>query len=155
MEIQKKMSLIPLGKSQTVRQGHEIAILAFGSMVEPCRAIAEQLDATLINMRFIKPLDREAVLSAAAAHAHLVTVEENAVAGGAGSGVNELLAAEGVRADILNLGLDDHFIQHGTREECLHQAGLDAEGILARIIRRCSAGKQRPVPQAGLRQTGA
>jgi 1-deoxy-D-xylulose-5-phosphate synthase len=149
------MSAIPLGQSLALRQGSDLAILAFGSMVEPCRGVAEQLNATLINMRFVKPLDREAILSAAARHSHLVTVEENAIAGGAGSGVSEVLAAAGRAVDILHIGLDDKFIQHGTREECLHQAGLDSEGILARIIRRFGAGNQRPVPEGGLRQTGA
>jgi 1-deoxy-D-xylulose-5-phosphate synthase len=104
-------------------------------MVETCRSVADRLDATLINMRFIKPLDRDAVVAAAQRHATLVTVEENAVAGGAGSGVNELLAAEGLATPVLNLGLEDHFVQHGTREECLHMAGLHAEGITARIVR--------------------
>ncbi|MFC1719706.1 1-deoxy-D-xylulose-5-phosphate synthase [Pseudomonadota bacterium] len=155
VEVQKKMTVIPMGKSLPLRQGHELAILAFGSMVEPCRAVAQQLDATLINMRFVKPLDREAIILAAARHAHLVTVEENAVAGGAGSGINELLAAEGLKVDILNIGLDDNYIQHGTREECLHLAGLDSDGILAKIIRRFGAGKQRSVPEISIRQTGA
>ncbi len=155
VEIQKKMTAIPLGKSQLLRQGSDLAILAFGSMVETCRSVAEQLNATLINMRFVKPLDRDAIVSAASRHSHLVTVEENAVAGGAGSGINELLAAEGLQIDILNIGLDDNFIQHGTREECLHLAGLDKEGILAKIVRRYGAGKQRPVPESSLRQTGA
>jgi len=155
VETRKKMTAIPLGKSLPVREGKEFVIFAFGSMVEPCRTVAQQLDATLINMRFVKPLDREAIVQAAARHAHLVTVEENAVAGGAGSGVNELLAAAGLKVDILNIGLDDTFIQHGTREECLHLAGLDSDGILAKIIRRYGAGKQRAVAEANLRQTGA
>jgi 1-deoxy-D-xylulose-5-phosphate synthase len=154
VEVQKKMTAIPLGKSLALRQGSDLAILAFGSMVEPCRSVADQLDATLINMRFVKPLDREAIRSAAARHSHLVTVEENAIAGGAGSGVNEVLAAEGLPVDILNIGLDDTYIQHGTREECLHQAGLDSEGIMAKIIRRFGAGKQQPVPESNFRQTG-
>jgi len=153
--VQKNMTAIPLGTSLELRQGSELAILAFGSMVEPCKSVAEHLDATLINMRFIKPLDREAVVLAASRHSGLVTVEENAVAGGAGCGVNELLAKEGFTVEILNLGLDDNFIQHGTREECLHQAGLDREGILAKIVRRFGAGKQRSVPETSLGQTGA
>ena len=133
-EVMKEMTTIPLGQSKTIRQGQDLAILAFGSMVEPCRVIAEQLDATLINMRFVKPLDREAILAAAGSHQTLVTVEENAVAGGAGSGVNEVLLASGSALPLLNIGLDDTFIQHGTREECLHQAGLDSAGILDQII---------------------
>jgi len=155
VDVQEKMTAIPLGKSLPVRQGRNIAILAFGSMVEPCTPVAEQLNATLINMRFVKPLDKKAILSAAEEHSSLVTVEENAIAGGAGSGINELLAAEGVSAEILNIGLDDHYIQHGTREECLHQAGLDSEGIHAKIIRRFGAEKHRPVPETTLRQSGA
>lgn len=155
VEVQKKMTAIPLGKSRTMMHGSEIAILAFGSMVETCTSVARQINATLINMRFVKPLDRDAIISAASSHSHLVTVEENAIAGGAGSGINELLAAEGLAVDILNIGLDDNYIQHGTREECLHQAGLDSEGVLAKIVRRFGAGKQRPVPDSGLRQTGA
>jgi 1-deoxy-D-xylulose-5-phosphate synthase len=155
VEVQKSMTAIPLGKSLTLNQGSELAILAFGSMVEPCKIVAEQLNATLINMRFVKPLDREAILDAATRHAYLVTVEENAIAGGAGSGINELLAAEGIAADIFNIGLDDNYIQHGTRDECLHLAGLDSEGILAKIIRRFGIGKQRPVPGSSLSQTGA
>jgi 1-deoxy-D-xylulose-5-phosphate synthase len=155
VEVRKQMTAIPLGKSLTVRQGNELAIFAFGSMVEPCTVVAQQLGATLINMRFVKPLDREAIVLAAARHANLVTVEENAVAGGAGSGVNELLAAEGLKADILNIGLEDNYIQHGTREECLHLAGLDSDGIMAKIIRRFGAGKQQSVPEVPLRQTSA
>ena len=143
-EVQTKMTALPLGKSITLRQGSRLAILAFGSMVEPSRIVAEKLNATLINMRFVKPLDREAILSAARRHAHIVTVEENAIAGGAGSGVNELLAEEGVPADLLNIGLGDDYIQHATREECLHQAGLDSEGILAKIIRRFGGVDQNP-----------
>jgi 1-deoxy-D-xylulose-5-phosphate synthase len=144
-DVQEKMTAIPLGKSITLRQGSRLAILAFGSMVEPCKAVAEKLDASLVNMRFVKPLDREAILSAAGRHAHIVTVEENAIAGGAGSGVNELLASEGISADILNIGLGDDYIQHATREECLHQAGLDSEGILAKINRRFGGLDKKPL----------
>ncbi|MDH3925235.1 MAG: 1-deoxy-D-xylulose-5-phosphate synthase [Xanthomonadales bacterium] len=142
--IQKQMTALPLGKSVTLRQGNRLAILAFGSMVEPCKPVAEKLNATLLNMRFVKPLDREAILSVAGSHTQIVTVEENAIAGGAGSGVNELLAAEGLPLDILNIGLGDDYIQHATREQCLHQAGLDSEGIAARIIRRFGAVDQNP-----------
>jgi 1-deoxy-D-xylulose-5-phosphate synthase len=155
VEIDKQLTTIPIGKSKTIRHGKNLAIFAFGSMVEPCRSAAESLDATLINMRFVKPLDSEAILSAAARHEWLVTVEENATAGGAGSGINELLAASGVQANILNLGLDDVFIQHGTREECLHQAGLDSEGILAKIIRFYPGEHRGAVSDSVVRQTGA
>ena len=133
VEVVKEMSAIPLGQSRILRTGQNVAILAFGSMVGPCRQIADQLDATLIDMRFIKPLDRQAVESSVEHHDYLVTVEENAIAGGAGSGVNELVSALGKAVPTLNIGLKDNFIQHGTREECLQQAGLDASGILRQI----------------------
>ncbi|MEJ2383436.1 MAG: 1-deoxy-D-xylulose-5-phosphate synthase [Xanthomonadales bacterium] len=129
------MRRIPIGRARTVRDGERVALLAFGSMVEPCREVADRLGATLIDMRFVKPLDRAAILQAAGSHERLVTVEENAVAGGAGSAVNEVLAAENLAVPILNLGLADTFLQHGTREEVLHLAGLDREGILASVQR--------------------
>ena len=153
-EIEPRMQAITIGKSRLLRQGKDVAILAFGSMVEPCQDVAQSLDATLIDMRFVKPLDRDAIVNAALQHARLVTVEENAVAGGAGSGVNELLAAEGQQVPILNVGLADNFIQHGTREECLHLAGLDTEGIRARIIRFLASGHPSTVHGKGIRQTG-
>ena len=133
VEIQQEMKAIPIGQSRTLRQGSGTAILAFGSMVQVCREVADQAGATLLDMRFVKPLDRQAILNVAATHARLVTVEENAVAGGAGSAVNELLAAERISLPILNIGLDDCYIQHGTRAECLHLAGLDAQGIVQKI----------------------
>jgi len=153
--IQARMQAITIGESRTLRQGKEVAILAFGSMVEPCRGVAERLNATLIDMRFVKPLDRTAILDAAARHARLVTVEENAVAGGAGSGVNELLVSEGVQAPVLNIGLADSFVQHGTRAECLHLAGLDAEGIQASIVRFVGSGRRPAVHDGSYRQTSA
>jgi 1-deoxy-D-xylulose-5-phosphate synthase len=133
VECQQEMRAIPIGQSRTLSQGSGTAILAFGSMVQACREVAEQAGATLLDMRFVKPLDRQAILSVAASHDRLVTVEENAVAGGAGSAVNELLAAERISLPVLNIGLDDCYIQHGTRTECLHLAGLDAQGIGQRI----------------------
>jgi 1-deoxy-D-xylulose-5-phosphate synthase len=153
-EIEPRMQAITIGKSRLLRQGKDVAILAFGSMVEPCQDVAQSLNATLIDMRFVKPLDREAIVNAALQHARLVTVEENAVAGGAGSGVNELLAAEGHQVPMLNVGLADNFIQHGTREECLHLAGLDTEGIRARIIRFLASAHPSTVHGKGIRQTG-
>jgi len=131
--VEKTMSAIPIGTAKTVLEGRRVALLAFGSMVDPCAKVAEQIGATLINMRFVKPLDRDAVLSAAKSHETLITVEENAVLGGAGSGVSELLACEDVQVRIRHIGLADGFIQHGTREECLQQAGLDEEGILRQV----------------------
>ena len=129
------MREIAIGKARTIREGKHVALLAFGSMVEPCREVASRLGATLIDMRFVKPLDRGAIMAAANGHERLVTVEENAVAGGAGSAVNEVLAAEHLDVPVLNLGLADTFLQHGTREEVLHLAGLDRDGLLASVQR--------------------
>jgi 1-deoxy-D-xylulose-5-phosphate synthase len=131
--LERDMHALPLGKAETIRTGQDVALLAFGSMVTPCTSVADRIGATLINMRFVKPLDRSAVLGAAENHRVLITVEENAVAGGAGSGVSELLAREAVRAQVFHIGLEDAFIQHGTREECLQQAGLDETGILKQV----------------------
>ncbi len=127
------MSALPLGRAVSVLKGRKLAILAWGSMVQPCTAVAKNLDASLINMRFIKPLDATAILEAAANHDGLVTVEENALAGGAGSAVNELLAASGLQLPVLNIGLADGFIEHGTREECLALARLDETGLMQQI----------------------
>ena len=154
-EIRSEMSAIPLGQSNTIRNGQDLAILAFGSMLEPCREIASRLNATLIDMRFIKPLDRKAILSVATSHTHLVTVEENAVAGGAGSGVNELLLASSLALPVLNIGLSDSFIQHGTREECMHQAGLDSAGILDQIIRFVGPDFERNRSLSSVHHTGS
>jgi len=131
--IQDTMTELSIGKSHLIRSGGNVAILAFGSMVQTCGPIAEILDATLVNMRFVKPLDRDSIIIAAREHGCLITVEENALSGGAGSGVNEVLAAAGITVPVLNIGLGDTFIDHGTREECLHQAGLDGPGIQAQI----------------------
>jgi 1-deoxy-D-xylulose-5-phosphate synthase len=134
--VEREMTALPLGKAEVVRRGHDIAILAFGSMLEPAAQAAARLGATLVNMRFVKPLDSELVLSMARTHSLLVTVEENAVAGGAGSGVNELLAAAGQIVHLLNIGLPDRFIAHGSREDCLAMAALDGAGILGQINTR-------------------
>lgn len=133
VNVEPAMRAIPVGKAVTVRSGQELALLAFGSMVSVCKPIADQLGATLINMRFVKPLDRQTILSAAENHRLLITVEENAIAGGAGSAVSELLVRERVDVRLSHIGLEDEFIQHGTREECLHQAGLDEAGVLRQV----------------------
>jgi 1-deoxy-D-xylulose-5-phosphate synthase len=129
----KNFETLPIGKSQIRRQGTEIALLAFGSMVEPALAAGEQLDATVVNMRFVKPLDQTLISKLADQYRVIVTIEENVLSGGAGSAVNDFLAELGSRVSILNLGLPDHFIEQGEREELLHDVGLDAEGICAAI----------------------
>lgn len=136
IRIESQMTEIPLGKADVVFKGSGIAILAFGSMVNTCMDIATRLDATLINMRFIKPLDQEMILELCKSHELLVTVEENSISGGAGSGINELLAAMGIISPIMNIGIPDQFIEHGSRQDCLAAAGLDVEGIQNQIINR-------------------
>ncbi|QNI04435.1 1-deoxy-D-xylulose-5-phosphate synthase [Halomonas sp. SH5A2] len=127
------LEALPIGRAEVRRKssgnGASIALLAFGSVNTAAAEVAETLDATLINMRSIKPLDRDAVLHAADEHELLVTLEENVIAGGAGSAVNELLHAEGVQVEVLNLGLPDAFVEHGTPAELLRDCGLDADGI--------------------------
>jgi 1-deoxy-D-xylulose-5-phosphate synthase len=134
--IQEAMQALPVGRAQVRREGRGgLALLAFGTMVVPAERIAERLDATLVNMRFIKPLDEEMVLRMATRHAALVTLEENAIAGGAGSAVAELLAARGVQIPMLHIGLPDRFVEHGSREDCLRMAGLDPPAVEAAIER--------------------
>jgi 1-deoxy-D-xylulose-5-phosphate synthase len=124
---------LALGKAVICRRGRRIAILAFGSVLDAALEAADRVDASVVNMRFVKPLDREVVLAMAQQHDLVVTIEEHAIAGGAGSAVNELLAAERCNCPIINLGVPDRFIEHGDHAGQLAQCGLDASGILAAI----------------------
>jgi 1-deoxy-D-xylulose-5-phosphate synthase len=135
-KVVSQMTALPVGRAEVRREGRSgLAILAFGALVDSSHKIAEHLDATLVNMRFIKPLDEDVVLSVAAKHRAIVTVEENVVAGGAGSAVGELLAAEGVLIPLLHIGTPDLFIEHGSREDCLAAAGLDLPSLSGAIER--------------------
>ncbi len=147
VQINKQMQALPIGKAEIRRRGKHIALLAFGAMVEASQPSAEALNLTLVNMRFIKPLDEKLILEMAASHDSLVTIEDNAISGGAGSAVNELLVARDVRIPILNLGLPDRFIEHGSREECLKLVGLDAAGI-RHTLDNWQAAHHRPQPRA-------
>ncbi len=131
--IDEEMRELPIGKGQLRREGRRVALLAFGSMVAPALQAAEELDASVVNMRFVKPLDVPLVLDMATHHDLLVTVEENVVAGGAGSAVNECLHHHGVEKPVLNLGLPDRFVEHGRQEELLALCGLDAAGIVEAV----------------------
>ncbi len=133
--IQKKMTAIPVGKAEVRREGKQIAILAFGSMLAPALEAGEQMDATVVNMRFVKPIDTDLVLHMASNHQLLVTIEENVVQGGAGSAVNETLAANGIAQVIINYGLPDRLIEHGSQEDMLRDAGLTSEGLIQFIQR--------------------
>ena len=131
-----EMTALPIGRAQYRREGRSgLAILAFGALVESARKVADRLDATLVNMRFIKPLDEELVIEIAKRHRAIVTIEENAVMGGAGSAVGEVLAAHGVLVPLLQVGIPDRFIEHGSRDTCLAAAGLDLAGISASVER--------------------
>ena len=143
--VQKDLQTIPLGKGEVRREGNRIAILAFGTMVAPSLAAGEELNATVANMRFVKPLDVELVKQLAATHDALVTVEEGAVMGGAGSAVSEALAEAGIVKPILHLGLPDKFIDHGDAGALLAMCGLDAKGIAASIRKRFDKGEPRLV----------
>ena len=131
--VAEEMTELPMGKAEIRRKGKKIALLAFGSMVTPALEVGEKLDATVVNMRFIKPLDEEMILKMAESHDLLVSIEENMIAGGAGNGINEILNAHVCKTPLLTIGLPDSFIEQGTREEVLTVAGLDVPGILASI----------------------
>lgn len=123
------LQTLPIGCGEIRRNGREVAFLVFGSMLNIVLTVAKIFDATVANMRFIKPLDRTLIKNLSEHHRLLVTVEENVIAGGAGSAVNECLAAFGRPLHIINLGLPDHFIEHATQQEQLQECGLDAAGI--------------------------
>ncbi|MGN6520275.1 MAG: 1-deoxy-D-xylulose-5-phosphate synthase [Dokdonella sp.] len=134
--ISKELLPLPVGRADLRRHGHGIAVLAFGAMVAPCMRVAEALDATLVNMRFVKPLDEAMLVELAGSHAAFVTVEDNAIMGGAGSAVAEALSTHAISLPVLHLGLSDRFLEHASREELLASDGLDAAGIEAAIRRR-------------------
>jgi 1-deoxy-D-xylulose-5-phosphate synthase len=126
----EEMTALPVGRAEIRREGRSgLLILAFGALVKSAELIGERLDATVVNMRFVKPLDEELVLRLAARHRALITIEENAIAGGAGSAVIELLANCATMLPTLTLGIPDRFIEHGSREDCLIQAELDQTGL--------------------------
>jgi 1-deoxy-D-xylulose-5-phosphate synthase len=141
--VERELKPLVVGKGEirrdSRRRTHRVAILAFGSMLHPALAAAEEIDATVANMRFVKPIDTELIAYLARTHEALVTVEENVVAGGAGSAVAEVLAAEGFAVPILHLGLPDEFIDHGDPALLLAHCGLDAKGIAASITARFGA----------------
>jgi 1-deoxy-D-xylulose-5-phosphate synthase len=133
--IEKGMHALPLGKGEIRRRGEKTAILSFGSMLTPCLDAGEKLNATVANMRFVKPLDENLIRELAQGHTHLVTVEENTILGGAGSGVLEVLEKLGLQKKVLQLGLPDRFVDHGDPAKLLTECGLDAEGIRQSIAK--------------------
>lgn len=132
------LDCLPIGKAEIRYTGERIAILAWGSMVTPALTAGKQLGATVVNMRFVKPLDEDMIRTVAKSHDVIITVEENVTAGGAGSAVNEFLQAERILMPVLNIGLPDEYIEQGTREELLSICKLDSAGLLDSIERFCA-----------------
>ncbi len=141
VEVQRDLQPVPIGKGMVRRKGKSVAILAFGSMVTPGLEAAEALNASLVDMRFVKPLDEQLIKDMAAKHHLIVTLEENAVLGGAGSAVNEALLQADYSIPVLNLGLPDTFLEHGKVPEMLASVGLDSGSIIERIKQKLTACK--------------
>jgi 1-deoxy-D-xylulose-5-phosphate synthase len=137
--VEKEMRALPIGKGEVRRKGRRVAILAFGTLLKTALEAAEDLDATVVNMRFVKPLDDALALEMARTHELIVTIEENALMGGAGSAVAELYTASGVLVPMLQLGLPDRFVDHGDQGQLLAALGLDAPGVVGAIRARLGA----------------
>ena len=146
MPVESDMQALPLGKAELRRKGSRIALLAFGSLLQPALEAGGAFNATVVNMRFVKPLDEALINELARTHELLITLEENAVTGGAGSAVNEYLAAANLAVRVVNLGLPDEFLGQGSREEMLAECGLDTAGIRRTILRHTA--------QTGARDAG-
>ncbi len=140
----KEMSIIPLGKGEIVQNGQQVAILSFGTLLPAALEAAKNLNSTVVNMRFVKPIDEALIRELCATHDLLVTIEENVVAGGAGSAVNEFIAADGLGTPSLNLGLPDRYIDHGNQADLLAECGLDAAGIQQSIV---ASPYYQPIPE--------
>ena len=132
------LDTLPVGKGEICRAGKEVALLAFGSMVAAALAAGEELDATVVNMRFVKPLDIDLIVELAGNHSLLVSIEENAIIGGAGSEIERALAERGLKVPLLRLGLPDRFIDHGDQTRLLAELGLDKDGILRNVREKCA-----------------
>lgn len=145
VKIEQKMQALPIGKGVLRRKGHTVAILGFGSLVNTALDAAESLDATVVDMRFVKPLDEVLIGELATRHQLIVTLEENTVYGGAGSAVNEFLLRQDYRIPVLNLGLPDTFLQHGKVPDMLASVGLDKDSIISSIrakLQKCKIQSQ-------------
>jgi len=130
---------LPIGKAELRRRGARLALLAFGAIVPAAEKVAAELNLTCVNMRFVKPLDRDMILELARTHDGFVTLEDNVAMGGAGSGVAESLNDAGIVVPVLNLGLPDAYQEHASREDLLAEAGLDVNGIRRAIAQRWPA----------------
>jgi 1-deoxy-D-xylulose-5-phosphate synthase len=144
VEVMPAMKVLTVGRGEMRREGRHVAILSFGALLKPALEAGNELNATVANMRFVKPLDRDLVVKLATSHELLVTVEENVVMGGAGSAVLELLAAEGLEIPVLQLGLPDRFVEHGDPQVLLADCGLDRDGIVRSVRERRAKSASRP-----------
>jgi 1-deoxy-D-xylulose-5-phosphate synthase len=136
---ERPAQVLPIGRAVTRRRGREVAFLVFGTLLDRVLEVAGAMDATVVDMRYVKPLDESVLVEVALHHELVVTVEENVLAGGAGSAVNEALHGLGMSVSLLNLGLPDRPLPHGTRDEVLAEAGLDARSIMASVNARLPA----------------
>ena len=133
VHVKESLENYEIGVSKNVRSGENIVILCFGSVLDICLDVAEEMNCSLIDMRFIKPIDREAILKSAENHSVIVTVEDNSIMGGAGSAVNEVLSENCIGSKIINVGTPDKFFNHATREQQLHESGISKENIIDKI----------------------
>ncbi|MCP4702103.1 MAG: 1-deoxy-D-xylulose-5-phosphate synthase [Gammaproteobacteria bacterium] len=141
--VSRDLAVLPIGKAEIRRQGANAALLAFGSMLAPALEAAEEINATVVNMRFVKPLDEILIIKMAEQHKLLVTIEENAVQGGAGSAINECLSAHEICIPVVNLGLPDHFLEHGSSASLLASCGLNKTGIVQSVARHFEQAESR------------
>ncbi len=144
VKTESAMTALPIGKAEIKHKGHTVALLAFGSMVDKALAIGKEINATVVNMRFVKPLDETLILNMARQHSLLITIEENATMGGAGSAISEALNAHNQPATIAHIGIPDKFIEHGTRNEVLAMSGLDLDGLRGQIKAILATNKLEP-----------
>ena len=133
VHVKESLENYEIGVSKNVRSGDNIVILCFGSVLDICLDVAEEMNCSLIDMRFIKPIDREVILKSAENHSVIVTVEDNSIMGGAGSAVNEVLSENSINSKIINVGTPDKFFNHATREQQLHESGISKENIIDKI----------------------
>ena len=133
VHVKESLENYEIGVSKNVRSGENIVILCFGSVLDICLDVAAEMNCSLIDMRFIKPIDREAILKSAKNHSVIVTVEDNSIMGGAGSAVNEVLSENSISSKIINVGTPDKFFNHATREQQLHESGISKENIIDKI----------------------
>ena len=134
--VKSKMTAIPIGKAETIKKGKKVALLAFGNMLNEALKVADKIGATIVNMRFIKPLDIKLIRNLASSHKLLVTLEENAISGGAGSAVLEVISEYDLKCQTLRLGLPDKFVEQGSQEQLRKKYGLDASSIIKSIEKK-------------------